>query len=75
MISTSHFIGIKIKSEILVNLYVKLQNAIQDDSTIIDFQNILSSHITLYYLPSILQNETEKNIQSNIITCNASLPF
>jgi hypothetical protein len=75
MIATSHFIGIKIKPEILVNLYVRLQEVLQDDSSVIEFQNILSSHITLYYLPPILPNETEKNIQSSITMRNTSIPY
>lgn len=75
MFTTSHFIGIKIKPDLLVNLYVRLQELVQDDLSIIEFQNILSSHITLYYLPPILANETKKNIQNSITASNTSIPL
>lgn len=75
MLTTSHFIGIKIKSDLLVNLYIRLQKLVQGNPSIIEFQNILSSHITLYYLPSILPNKIEKSIQDNLISHNTPIPL
>ena len=47
---TSHFVWIKLKSELLVDLYVALQKELGAYQTALEFQNILSVHITLYYL-------------------------
>jgi 2'-5' RNA ligase len=74
MYTTSHFIGLKIKPEILVNLFVKLQNLVQEDPYILEFQNILSAHITLYYLPPALSPEVIESIRNLITTTNISLP-
>lgn len=62
MQTTSHFIGIELKSEILSDIFVKVYEYLQvnkiEESVVL--QNPLSPHITLYYL--------EKNILSSDIT-------
>ncbi len=68
MISTSHFVWIKLKSEIFSDLYREIwiylkENDIED---IISFQNILSIHITLYYFEKDLDSKTVFEIK-NII--------
>ena len=63
METTSHFIGIKLKSEYFVSLYTRLQNLLWEKRDILEFQNILSIHITLYYLPSSLSSDYLYQIQ------------
>ena len=74
MLTTSHFIGLKIKSDILVDLYLWLQDIVQDDPSMIEFQNILSAHVTLYYLPAVLSAEILESIRDLITTANIALP-
>jgi len=56
MQTTSHFIGLKLNSSKFVDLFVELQKYLDEheleDSIVL--QNILSLHITLYYLDSHL---------------------
>lgn len=58
---TSHFIGISLDSSKFTDLFVDLQQYFRshDLEGAIEFQNILSLHITLYYLESSL-TEDEK---------------
>ena len=64
MKTTSHFIWIDIKSELLsdlfseVYLYLKQHNV----ESILSFQNPLSIHITLYYLEKDISKNTKKEI-------------
>jgi 2'-5' RNA ligase len=61
MQTTSHFIGISLDSSKFTDLFVDLQKYFRshDLEGAIEFQNILSLHITLYYLESSLA-ENEK---------------
>lgn len=56
MQTTSHFVGLKLDSSKFVDLFIRLQKYINEhelqDSIVL--QNILSLHITLYYLDSHL---------------------
>jgi 2'-5' RNA ligase len=63
MKTTSHFIGIKLKSEYFVSLYTELQKLLWEKRDILEFQNILSIHITLYYLPPTLSSDHLHQIQ------------
>lgn len=56
---TSHFIGLRVRSENLVNLFVSLKELFEKEKILehIEFQNPLSTHITLYYLPQIVSNK------------------
>ena len=40
----------------------------------IEFQNILSAHVTLYYLPAVLSAEILESIRDLITTANIALP-
>lgn len=51
MHTTSHFLGLKLKPTFLSGLFVRLQQALGDHADALEFQNILSVHITLFYLP------------------------
>lgn len=62
----SHFIGLKIRSEHLAALYARLQKAIGKDSDVIEFQNILSSHVTLFYFPDGVRSEDMTKAQRAI---------
>lgn len=63
---TSHFIGVKLRSEFLVDIYVVLQKALWSDTNALEFQNILSTHITLYYLPADICEEDVDAIQKSL---------
>ena len=63
MKKTSHFIWIELKSQLFVNVYNKIYEYIKINNieNIVTLQNILSIHITLYYLEKNL-NKTDKII-------------
>jgi hypothetical protein len=63
---TSHFIGIKLKSEIFTNLFKDLKKYFDENkiANIVVLQNLESIHLTLYYLDKSL----DKNILSQIKT-------
>lgn len=68
MQTTSHFIGIELKSEIFSDIFVKVykylkENAIEES---VVFQNPLSSHITLYYLEKSIPSNDIASMQSDI---------
>lgn len=64
METTSHFIWIEIKSEIISNIFVETYKYLKKNNieNSILFQNPISSHITLYYL----EKDINKNIKINI---------
>ena len=64
MDTTSHFLWIKLKSEYFVPLYTQIQKLLGDKKDIVEFQNILSIHITLYYFPKQLSSNDIKQIQT-----------
>lgn len=64
MHTTSHFIGLKLKSGLLSDLFVRLQQALENDPDALEFQNILSVHITLFYLPKELTQNDRENIRN-----------
>jgi 2'-5' RNA ligase len=64
MLTTSHFIGLEIRSTALSDLFFELQgffraNNILDD---LELQNPLSTHLTLYYLDSELSESDNDQI-------------
>lgn len=68
MQTTSHFIGIELKSELFSDIFVKVydyirENAIEESVVL---QNPLSPHITLYYLEKNLISNDISAIQSDI---------
>jgi len=63
MQTTSHFIGLKLKIGILSDLFVRLQTVLGDDFTALEFQNILSLYITLFYLPKELSSREINKIR------------
>lgn len=64
METTSHFIWIEIKSEIISNIFVETYKYLKKNNieNSILFQNPISSHITLYYL----EKDINKNLNINI---------
>lgn len=64
MHTTSHFVGLKIKSSSLADIFIKIQNTLGNSKNSFLFQNILSAHITLFYFPdSISEDEKWKIAQ------------
>lgn len=68
MKTTSHFIWIALKAELLSNIFVEVykytkENNIEDSLL---FQNPLSPHITLYYLEKDIEDNTKKEIKEYI---------
>jgi 2'-5' RNA ligase len=68
MQTTSHFIGIALDSSHFTDLFVDLQKYFrsQDLEGAIEFQNILSLHITLYYLEASIEEEEKAQILKDI---------
>ncbi|MDD2907033.1 MAG: 2'-5' RNA ligase family protein [Candidatus Gracilibacteria bacterium] len=68
MQTTSHFIGIELKSELFSDLFVKIYNYIKENNIekSILFQNPLSPHITLYYLEKDIDNKNKEEIKEYI---------
>ncbi len=68
MKTTSHFIWIELKSELLSDLFVKTYNYIKENNIekSILFQNPLSPHITLYYLEKDIEKNTKEEIKEYI---------
>ena len=64
MQTTSHFIGIALDSSKFTDLFVDLQKYFRshDLEGAIEFQNILSLHITLYYLESSLAEDEKTQL-------------
>jgi len=65
---TSHFIGFKLDSEAFVDIYLPLQQFLNEHNLgkCIELQNILSLHITLYYFQSDLSAKDLTNIENFI---------
>lgn len=68
MQTTSHFIGIELKSELFSDIFVKVykyikENAIEESVVL---QNPLSPHITLYYLEKSIPSSDISSMQSYI---------
>lgn len=68
MKTTSHFIGIELKSELFSNIFVKVYNYINENNIehSVLFQNPLSPHITLYYLENHIEQEIKNEIKDYI---------
>lgn len=64
MQTTSHFIGISLDSITFTDLFVDLQKYFRSHNLegAIEFQNILSLHITLYYLESSLAEDKKAQL-------------
>lgn len=69
---TSHFVWAKLRSEILVDLYVRLQKTLWDDFNAIEFQNILSSHVTFFYFPESISSFNLEKISKIINSIDLS---
>jgi 2'-5' RNA ligase len=68
MQTTSHFIGITLDSRQFVDLFVDLQQYLDKHGLkdVVEFQNILSLHITLFYLGSSVAEEEKAQILKDI---------
>lgn len=69
---TSHFIWIKLRAELLSNIFIEVYKYIKENNieNSIFFQNPLSPHITLYYLEKDIDNNTKDEIKSHIQNFN-----
>lgn len=68
MKTTSHFVGMSLDSSRFVDLFVELQQYFKsyDLEKAVEFQNILSTHITLFYLESFVNKEEKARILQDI---------
>lgn len=68
MQKTSHFIWIEINSYLLSDIFTKIYKYLIDNNIteIISFQNLLSTHITLYYLDEKINGVEISNIKKFI---------
>lgn len=67
MKTTSHFVGIALKSKNLASLFIEIHNILWENTEkIVELQNPLSPHITLYYLPKELSKSDQKKIKQII---------
>ncbi|MDA9129077.1 hypothetical protein N9J72_01200 [Candidatus Gracilibacteria bacterium] len=69
MQTTSHFVGIELKPEVFSDIFVAVQKYLDENniSKILQFQNPLSPHITLYYFEKEL-SEFDKNTIKNLVS-------
>jgi 2'-5' RNA ligase len=74
MHTTSHFIGVSLHSSLFADLFVELQGYFRshDLEGAIEFQNILSLHITLYYLESSIETKEKARILKDISDISAT---
>jgi 2'-5' RNA ligase len=72
MKTTSHFVGAAIDCRRFADLFVELQNYFEshDLTSDIEFQNVLSLHITIYYLDSTLSTGEMNEILSDTTNIN-----
>jgi len=64
---TSHFIWITLKKEIFIELFVKLLEYLKENNIdILNFQNILSLHTTIFYLWKDLGNKDVDMLKKDI---------
>ena len=77
MRTTSHFVGIAVDSAQFADLFVELQKYFigHDISHAIELQNILSLHVTLYYLPAILHQTGKTEILKDLFELSSSKEF
>ena len=68
MKTTSHFIWIELKTELISNIFVKVYKYIKENNieNSLLFQNPLSPHITLYYLEKNIEDTTKNEIKEYI---------
>lgn len=67
MIKTSQFIWLKLKVEYFTNIFIEIKKLLWDkEKEILEFQNPLSLHITVYYLPWKTTEIEEKEIKDII---------
>ena len=77
MQTTSRFIGVSLDSRHFVNTFIALQHYFKehDLEKAVEFQNVLSLHITLYYLDKELTDSEKEQLQGDITSLRASKKF
>jgi 2'-5' RNA ligase len=77
MQTTSHFIGVSLDSKYFVNTFIALQRYFKehDLEKAVEFQNVLSLHITLYYLDKELTGSEKEQLQADIASLRTSKEF
>lgn len=73
MQTTSHFIGVTVGSTQFADLFVALQTYCTDHQICgaVEFQNVLSLHIALYYLGQTLSVAQKAQIAADILQPSA----
>ncbi len=68
MKTTSHFLWLEMEPEIFSDIFVEIYNYLKENNieNIVEMQNPLSPHITLYYFEKEISQENMQNIQENI---------
>lgn len=77
MQTTSHFIGISLNSSFFVGMFIELQKYFKEHGleTAVEFQNILSLHVTLYYLDKDIASSDKQQLLADIVSLSASNDF
>ncbi len=68
MKTTSHFLWMEMKSEIFSDIFVEIYNYLKENNieNIVEMQNPLSPHITLYYFEQEIPKKDIENINKDI---------
>ena len=72
MKTTSHFLGISLNNNLFSDLFKSLQKYLIENNTedVIEFQDLSSLHITLYYFGKKLNSEILAKIKSELLELN-----
>ena len=70
MQTTSHFIGVSLNSKYFVDTFIALQQYFKehDLEKAVELQNVLSLHITLYYLGKKLTGSEKEQLRADIVS-------
>lgn len=77
MQTTSHFIGLSLGSRYFVDTFIELQKYFKEHGLekAVEFQNVLSLHITLYYLDNEITASDKEQIVADITSLSESKDF
>lgn len=77
MQTTSHFTGISLDGKYFANIFIALQQYFKEHGLekVVEFQNVLSLHITLYYLDKGLTESEKEQLQADMVSLRTSKKF
>ncbi len=61
---TSHFLGFPISSSCLEDIFLQLGKILWKNNEIVEFQNILSLHISIWYFPETFPDTIENSLKN-----------